>query len=154
MLGFGQTTRARQPHMQYRLVVGGYADLCRLWTAHAELARHDLAPDQLCAFRRDDDVPCSCAEHGGMPLTRQFDRLQVRMSSAELFDRIDLMAADVAGRSASWMPQKQADAIRKHLNDGKPLLMAQTISADQQVQCSRLQLSYKPLFLYTFNFAR
>jgi hypothetical protein len=153
MLGFGQTFRAHKPSAQYRLVVGGYNDVCRLWTAYAELSGYGLRTSQLCAFRRGD-ASVSAADFGRLPMSRSIDRLPVRLSSVELFDAIDLAVADLSGGSASWMPPKQADALWKHLNTGQPVLMAQTLSADQQVQCSRLQLSHKPAFLYTFNFAR
>jgi hypothetical protein len=151
MAGSEQSIALRQDAAQFRLVIGGYNDLGSLWTAHAELCRKGLGESQLCAFRLADESN-DAGSRSRMSEHRQMDLLPLDVSSASLFDSVGLADAASSGSGAEWMPPRQAEALWKHLKQGQPVLLAQADTPDQQVECSRLQLSHRPRFLYTFNF--
>jgi hypothetical protein len=141
-----------RPHI-VRLVLGGYNDAGLLWSAYSELNDSGISNEQLCAFLQSDRASAVFDGHH-TPDTRQVDGIHLSVSSGSLFDMIRLSEVEPFGKGAPWMPAKQAEALWRHIRDGRPALLALAHSPDEQVSCSRLQLRHRPCFLHTFNFSQ
>jgi hypothetical protein len=121
---------------------------CSAWD---ELRSYGLRDHQICSFGSRKALSDAGREEEYQK--RRLRQLEVRVSSASLFDQFWPPPYDQDDSLTRWMTPAQSSMVWRKLCDHCAFLMVSAESEQQQIRSSQIQLRHGPLVVQAFNFA-